>query len=98
MIGGPAVLAALVALHEELGTRQKHAYETGEAAMFSKAAKALNIAGTIAGVASKNNATLSKIAGALLLAGGIAERFGVFRAGCNSARDPSYTIEGQRAA
>ncbi len=97
MIGGPAVLGALMALHAELGPRQKHAYETGEASMYSKAAKALNVAGTIAAVASKNNGALTKIAGALLLAGGIAERFGVFRAGCNSARDPSYTVEAQRS-
>jgi formate-dependent nitrite reductase membrane component NrfD len=97
MIGGPAVLAALQMLHEELGLRQKHAYETGEAAMFSKVAKVLNITGTIAAVAAKNYSPLSKLAGALLLAGGLAERFGVFRAGCNSAREPSYTIEAQRS-
>jgi len=96
-VAAPATLLALKQLHEELGPRQKMAYEHGEAAMFSKAAKALNVAGTVAAVLSKNNATISKIAGALLLAGGLAERFGVFRAGCNSARDPAYTIEAQRS-
>jgi hypothetical protein len=34
----------------------------------------------------------------LLLMAGLSERFGVFRAGCNSARDPSYTIDAQAAA
>jgi formate-dependent nitrite reductase membrane component NrfD len=97
MISGPAVLGALQMLHEELGPRQKHAYETGEAALFSQAAKVLNVSGTIAAVASRYYGPLSKIAGALLLAGGLAERFSVFRAGCNSARDPSYTIYAQRS-
>jgi formate-dependent nitrite reductase membrane component NrfD len=96
-VAGPGVLLALQRLHQELGPRQKHAYETGEAALYSKAAKVLNITGTIAAIASMKYNPLSKAAGALLLAGGLAERFGVFRAGCNSARDPGYTIEAQRA-
>jgi hypothetical protein len=95
-VAGPAVLIALQRLHQELGPRQKHAYETGEAARFANAAKILSAAGTATAVLSKYYAPLSKVAGALLLAGGVAERFAVFRAGCNSARDPSYTIEAQR--
>jgi formate dehydrogenase major subunit len=35
-------------------------------------------------------------AGALLLAGSLAERFAIFRAGLESARDPRYTIVPQR--
>jgi Polysulphide reductase, NrfD len=97
-IAGPAVLFTLQRLHHELGPRQKGAYETGEAALYSKAAKVLNTAGTIAAIASTKSSALAKLAGALLLAGGLSERFGVFRAGCNSARDPSYTIDAQAAA
>jgi hypothetical protein len=95
-IAGPAVLIALQQLHAELGPRQKVAYETGEAAWFSNAAKFMNVAGTTAAVLSKYYAPLSRVAGALLLGAGLAERFGVFRAGCNSARDPGYTIDAQR--
>lgn len=97
MIGGPAGLYALQRLHEELGPRQRRAYETGEAAAFSKTARALNVAGTVAAVFAKNSTALARVAGALLLAGGLTERFGVFHAGRNSAKDPAYTIEAQRS-
>jgi hypothetical protein len=35
-------------------------------------------------------------AGALLVAGSLAQRFAIFRAGFESARDPRYTIVSQR--
>jgi hypothetical protein len=35
-------------------------------------------------------------AGALLLAGSLTERFAIFRAGLDSARDPRYTVVPQR--
>lgn len=97
VLGGGAVPVALARLHHELGPRQNEAYETGEAAMFSKAAKVLNVSGAAIAALGGKNAALAKVAGALLLAGGLAERFGVFRAGCISAKDPSYTIAAQRA-
>ncbi len=93
--GAAGGIAALERLHHELGPRQSQAYRTGEAQLFAKAARALNIAGLAAAVVSRRNAGLGKIAGALLLAGGLAERFSVFRAGCISAKDPSYTIDAQ---
>ncbi len=96
MLGGIGVIIALERVHAELGARQKQAYETGQAAVLSKAARALNIAGTAAAIFSKNSAALSKIAGAMILAGGLAERFAVYRAGCVSAKDPGYTIDAQR--
>lgn len=97
MLGGVGVTMSLERLHMELGPRQKQAYERGEAATFSKAAKFLTIAGTAAAVFARKNDRLSKIAGGLLFAAGLAERFGVFRAGCTSAKDPSFTIDAQRS-
>jgi hypothetical protein len=35
-------------------------------------------------------------AGAALLAGSACTRFGIFRAGLESARDPKYTVQPQR--
>lgn len=96
LIGGIAVSIAIERLHMELGPRQQEAYKTGEAGVLSKAARALNIAGLTTAVFAKDNDIAGKIAGALLIAGGIAERFGVFRAGCVSGSDPSYTIDAQR--
>lgn len=95
--GAAAALLALERLHAELGPRQAQAYQRGEAAMFSKIARACTIAGGITALFGKRSAPAARIAGALLLAGGLAERFGVFRAGCNSAKDPSFTIDAQRA-
>ncbi len=95
VLGGIGVTIALERVHAELGPRQRQAYEHGQAGMLSKAARALNIAGTVAAAVSKKSDVVSKIAGSLLLAGGLAERFAVYRAGCISAKDPSYAIDAQ---
>jgi hypothetical protein len=96
MIGGVGALLALERVHLELGPRQQQAYERGQAGALSKAARALTIAGTAAAVFAKRNTAIAKVAGALLLAGGLAERFAIYRAGCISAKDPSFTIDAQR--
>lgn len=96
LLGGLAMPLALERLHMELGPRQEEAYKKQQAAVFSKAAKILNYAGLAAAVFAKDNDVASKIAGSLLLAAGVAERFGIYRAGCVSAKDPSYTIDAQR--
>lgn len=98
MLGGAAAPIAMSRLHDELGPRQNQAYETGEAAMFLKTAKILNIGGAVLATLGGKNEIVGKAAGAMLLLGGLAERFGIFRAGCTSAKDPSYTIDGQRSA
>lgn len=96
LIGGLSIPIALERLHVELGARQQQAYEEKQAGFFSKAAKLLNIAGLVATVFAKDNDAAGKIAGSLLLVAGLAERFSVFRAGCVSAKDPSFTIDAQR--
>jgi formate-dependent nitrite reductase membrane component NrfD len=96
MMGGIGAILALERVHLELGPRQQQAYERGQALTLSKAARALTIAGTAAAVFSKRNGAVARIAGALLLAAGVAERFAIYRAGCISAKDPSFTIEAQR--
>ncbi len=96
LAGGIAMPIALERLHMELGPRQEQAYQEGQAEFLSKAARLLNFAGLAAAAFAKNNDFAAKIAGTLLLAAGAAERFGIFRAGCVSAKDPSYTIDAQR--
>lgn len=97
LLGGVAMPIALERLHTELGVRQEEAYKTGEAEFFNKAARLLNFAGLAAAAFAKDNSAAGKIAGTLILAAGLCERFGVFRAGCVSAKDPSYTIDAQRS-
>lgn len=96
LLGGLAMPIAIERLHMELGPRQEQAYSEKQAGFLSKAAKALNIAGLTAAVFAKNNDAAGKIAGSLLLLAGLAERFSIFRAGCVSAKDPSFTIDAQR--
>ncbi|HET9096867.1 MAG TPA: NrfD/PsrC family molybdoenzyme membrane anchor subunit [Candidatus Baltobacteraceae bacterium] len=96
LLGGLAMPLAIERLHMEMGPRQEEAYKEQQAGFFTKAAKLLNVAGLAAAVFAKDNGAAGKIAGTLLLASGLCERFGVFRAGCVSAKNPSYTIDAQR--
>lgn len=98
MAGGLATIAALESLHHEIGPAQDEAYRKGEAGKLAQAARICNIAGIACAAFAKNSEGLSKLAGALLLAGGLAERFAVYRAGCASAKDPKYAIEASRAS
>lgn len=102
---GPARrLAALAGASEILiGRRMRsrmglpaEAYEQGRAGRLMKAAEALTTAGAIASVLGRRNRAVSAAAGAVLLAGSAATRFGIFAAGMASAGDPRYTVVPQR--
>lgn len=96
-LGGTGTIAALQALHRELAAVQNEAYAQGEAGTFARAARALNISGTVCAIFAKDSKPMARLGGALLLAGGLAERFAVYRAGCASAKDPKYIIAAQTA-
>jgi formate-dependent nitrite reductase membrane component NrfD len=72
-------------------------YRTGPAATYSQTARALTAAGALLirtrGARSRANAAAG---GALVLAGAACERWSVFKAGFQSARDPTYTVAPQR--
>ena len=72
-------------------------YRQGEAGRFNKIAKACTIAGgaLLAGRGKRSRAA-SAAGGALVLAGELALRWSVFRAGFQSARDPRYTVIPQK--
>jgi len=95
ILGGTSMVAALQALHHELGPKHAEAYTTGEAGALARSARLLNIGGIVCATLAKDSNVLSKIAGLLLLAGGLTERFAVYRAGCASAKDPKYVLEAQ---
>jgi hypothetical protein len=73
-------------------------YHEGEAGRYARAAKALTAAGsvTLAAFGSRSRAAGALGAGAVL-AGAACERWSVFRAGFQSARDPKYVVGPQRA-
>jgi formate-dependent nitrite reductase membrane component NrfD len=71
-------------------------YTHGRAGVLATAAKTLTAAGALTmGVQGRRRGG-AVAAGALLLAGSLAERFAIFSAGLASARDPRYTIVPQR--
>jgi formate-dependent nitrite reductase membrane component NrfD len=72
-------------------------YATGAAGTLKHAAMALSVtgAGLIAGLGRRRPAAAA--GGAILLAGAVCERWSIFRAGFQSAADPTYTVAPQRA-
>jgi Polysulfide reductase len=72
-------------------------YEQGEAGRYGKLAKGLTLAGAaVLGLTGRTR--VGAVAGSsLILAGTAAMRWSVFKAGFQSARDPRYTVEPQRA-
>ena len=73
-------------------------YSKGEAAKAKKVAMACTLGGAalLAGPGRKHR-LVAVAGGALVLAGELAVRWSVFKAGFQSARDPKYTVEPQRA-
>jgi formate-dependent nitrite reductase membrane component NrfD len=92
-------------MHKRLGPLAD-AYEKGTAGKFGKAARACTLGGALAFVAGdpgvplrmskRRRSTLSVAGGVLLLAGSVCKRWSVFKAGFQSAEDPSQTIRTQR--
>ncbi|TDD26230.1 NrfD/PsrC family molybdoenzyme membrane anchor subunit [Nonomuraea diastatica] len=65
-----------------------------------RAGEALSLVGAVAGLIAGRRAGRGRLmamaAGAALLAGSACTRFGIFRAGVESANDPKYTVQPQR--
>jgi hypothetical protein len=72
-------------------------YHEGDAGRYGRAAKALTAAGavTLAMVGRRSRAA-GALGAAAVLAGAACERWSVFRAGFQSARDPNYVVKPQR--
>jgi hypothetical protein len=94
---GVAELAAAAAMERRLGSLGEP-YRRGRAGRYARTAKALTAVGAaLIGAAGARSRPLAA-AGAVLVAGGaLAERFSVFHAGSQSAADPAYTVDPQRA-
>jgi hypothetical protein len=72
-------------------------YKQGEAGRYAKLAKASTLAGAgLLGLAGRRSRLGAVAGGALVLAGEAALRWSVFKAGFQSARDPTYTVVPQR--
>jgi formate-dependent nitrite reductase membrane component NrfD len=71
------------------------AYSTAEAGRYRRAARVLDGAGLLLSLTPGRR--LRRVGAALVLAGAVASRFSVFKAGFQAAEDPLYVLETQRA-
>jgi hypothetical protein len=96
-VGGVAVeMAAVSVMHKRLGPLGEPYHESGKPATLSKLARALSIGGAAAMAAGGGRRAATVAGGAAVLAGALAERWSIFRAGFASAKDPKYTVGPQR--
>ena len=97
LLGAAGELVAELRLERRLGPIAQ-TLRTGTAGRRLRAAKllsAVGLAATAAGV--RHSRAGSRVAGGALLIGSALTRFGLFAAGIESARDPRYTVQTQRA-
>lgn len=96
-LGAVAELVASELMDRRLGMVAE-ALRTGTAGRRLRIAKALTAAGALTAATLAGRSRAAAVgAGAALLAGSVLTRFGIFAGGMESARDPKYTVEPQRA-
>ena len=97
-VGGALLeLGAVEAMKHHLGKFLAEPYHQGKSGRYDKLAKALSGLGTAVMVfAGRKRRSAAIVGGALILAGAACERWSVFKAGFQSARDPKYTVMPQR--
>jgi hypothetical protein len=103
---GPARRAAITGAVTELALTQAmeqrlglvgEVYKQGESGRYARISKACTIAGAgLLGWKGRESRAAAAAGGALVLAGSLALRWSVFKAGFQSARDPRYTVEPQK--
>ncbi len=91
IIGGVAELAASKLMEKRLGKLVGSVYHEEEAGTYSRLATASTLAGTALMAFAGRRRVGAVAAGALLLTGSLCERFAVYHAGKQSARDPRHT-------
>jgi hypothetical protein len=95
--GAIAELVLTEVMKRRLGKLLAEPYDEGEAGRYEKIARALTGAGAaLMGLAGRKRRLAAIAGGALVLAGAVTERWAVFKAGFQSARDPKYTVMPQR--
>ena len=97
-VGGVLVENAVFKLMEKRLGPLGEPYSKSEAGRYKRIAQACTFAGAAMLAGPGRRSRLAAAAGgALTLAGEVALRWSVFKAGFQSARDPKYTVEPQRA-
>ena len=97
-IGGALVENGVMLVMERRLGFLAEPYHEGEAGRYAKLAKACTLGGAgLLALAGRRSRLAAITGGAVVLAGEVALRWSVFRAGFQSARDPKYTVVPQRA-
>jgi formate-dependent nitrite reductase membrane component NrfD len=105
-VAGPARRAAIAGVAAELGLfkAMEHklgfvgeVYKQGEAGKYARVSRLCTAAGAgLLALHGKRSRAAAATGGALVLAGELALRWSVFKAGFQSARDPRYTVVPQK--
>jgi hypothetical protein len=97
-VGGALLeIGAVEVMKRRLGEFLAEPYEKEEAGRFDKLAKVhYGLGAAVTAFAGRKRRSVTITGGALILAGAAFERWSVFRAGFQSARDPKYTVMPQR--
>lgn len=98
ILGEIGKLVGVKAMQNNLGPVLSEPYHKGAAGAMEKGAMLTGIASLLLAVAGRKNRVISQAAAALSVVSGILERFTILEAGKQSAQDPKYVIEQQRAA
>ena len=97
VVGAVAELGVLHTMEKRLGFVGE-VYRQGEAGTYAKLSKGLVAAGAgLLALGGRRTRTATVAGGSLVLAGGLALRWSIFKAGFQSARDPKYTVVPQKA-
>jgi DMSO reductase anchor subunit len=96
VIGVTLEVASVLRLENRLGLLVEP-YEAGRAGTYAKLAKGLSAAGAALIAIKGRRREVAVPAGTMVLAGSAFERWAIFKAGVQSALDPKYTVEPQRA-
>ncbi|HEX7300053.1 MAG TPA: NrfD/PsrC family molybdoenzyme membrane anchor subunit [Solirubrobacteraceae bacterium] len=96
LAGAAGELAATTLMERRLGPLGEP-YHQGTAGHFARASKALIVAGAAVMARAGRRRSGATAGAALLLAGALATRWSVYKAGFQSAADPKYVVEPQKA-
>ncbi|MFS4096797.1 NrfD/PsrC family molybdoenzyme membrane anchor subunit [Streptomyces sp. AF1A] len=95
VLGAALELGAFRSMKRRIGLAAEP-YEQGRPHLLLRAAELLTAGGAALALLGARDRRLAALAGAALLTGSAALRFGVFHAGVASAEDPKYTVVPQR--
>jgi len=96
-LGAFVEFAMLERMKRRLGPLVGEPYKMGRAGVFKNAARTTTLASVALLLPARTNRTAARVSGILGMIGACCERFSIFEAGKQSARDPKYTVEPQRA-